>query len=189
MSVIVALCSSESKSTWIASDTMVASGNLTLSIGSKWIVRKPWAVGVAGHLRTINVFQHHADELLRDLPDAYEFTRRARDFLKSDGYGEGTETDGPSHFGQMLLLACPDTVWTMGADFSVTPLPVDRLWAEGSGRDLAIGAGHALGTVHDGLSDRDVVRHAIETAIAYDSICGGTPWMEELVGSASRDVR
>lgn len=187
MSVIVALCSSKSGSSWIASDTMGISGNLTLGIGSKWIVRGPWAVGVAGHLRTINVFQNHADELLGDLSDAFEFTQRARSLLKSDGYGEGTETDGPPSFGQMLMLVRPDMVFTVGADFSVMPLPVDKLWAEGSGRDLAIGAAHALGTVHGGLSDRDVVRHAIETAITYDSICGGSLWMEELAGSAPRD--
>jgi ATP-dependent protease HslVU (ClpYQ) peptidase subunit len=182
MSVIVALCSSRSGSTWIASDTMVVSASLTLNIGPKWIIRGPWAVGVAGHLRTINVFQHNADELLGELPDAYEFARRARDLLKSDGYGEGTDTNGPAHYGQMLMLAHPDKVWTIGADFSVMQLPADTLWAEGSGRDLAIGAAHALRSVQGGLSDRDVVRQATETAIAFDSICGGTPWLAELVG-------
>lgn len=187
MSVIAAICSSKSGSTWIASDTMVCSGNLVQIIGPKWIVREPWAVGVAGHLRTINVFHHHADELLVDLPDAYEFARRARDLLKSDGYGEGKEGDGPTQLGQMMMLARADMVWSVGADFSVMPLPVDTLWAEGSGRDLAIGAAHALVSVHGGLSEREVVRHAVETAITHDSICGGSPWMEELVGSVSRD--
>lgn len=184
MSVIVALCSSRSESTWIASDTMVVSASLTLSIGPKWIVREPWAVGVAGHLRTINIFQHHADALLGDLPAAYEFARRARELMKSDGYGEGEDSSGPAHYGQMLMLARPDAVWTIGADFSVMQLPTDTLWAEGSGRDLAIGAAHALRSVQSALSDRDVVRHATEAAIAYDSICGGPMWMAELVGVA-----
>lgn len=159
-----------------------SSGDLKLIVGPKWILREPWAIGVAGHLRTINVFQHHAGMLLGDLPDAYEFARRARDLLKSDGYGEGKDTDGPPQFGQMALLARPDAVWTIGADFSVMPLPLDRLWAEGSGRDLAIGAAHALVSVHCGLPERDVVRHAVETAILYDSNCGGGCWLEELSG-------
>lgn len=182
MTVIAAICSSKSGSTWIGSDTMVCSGDLKLIVGSKWILREPWAIGVAGHLRTINLFQHHVGTLLNDLPDVYEFARRARDILKSDGYGEGKDNDGPPQFGQMTMLARPDAVWTIGADFSVLPLPRDKLWAEGSGRDLAIGAAHALGTSHADLPDKDLVRCAIETAILYDSSCGGGPWLCELAG-------
>jgi len=187
MSVIAAIASSKSRLTWIGSDTMVCSGELKLINGPKWIVREPWAVGVAGHLRTINVFHHHANELLGNLPDPYEFSRRARDLLKSDGYGEGKDTDGPPQFGQMILLARPAAVWTVGADFSVMPLPEGKLWAEGSGRDLAIGAAHALLSVHGGLSERDVVRHAVEAAIIHDSNCGGSPWIAELGGSVLHD--
>jgi ATP-dependent protease HslVU (ClpYQ) peptidase subunit len=186
MSVIAAISSSKFGSTWIGSDTMVCSGELKLTNGPKWIVREPWAAGVAGHLRTINVLQHHADELLRNLPDAYEFSRRARDLLKLDGYGEGKDTDGPPQFGQMIILARPAAVWTVGADFSVMPIPMDKLWAEGSGRDLAIGAAHALLSVNAGISERDVVRHAVETAIIYDSNCGGSPWLAELAGPGPR---
>ena len=166
---------------------MVCSGDLRLAIGQKWIVREPWAVGVAGHLRTINIFHQHADTLLGTLPDAFEFARRARDLLKSDGYGEGKDTEGPPQFGQMFMLACPDRVWTVGADFSVMPLPPDKLWAEGSGRDLAIGAAHALVSAHGGYSEKDIVQQAVETAIIYDSGCGGAPWLRELVGTVPHD--
>ena len=187
MSVIAAICSSKSGSTWIASDTNVCTANLKQDIGPKWIVRNPWAVGVAGHLRTINVFRQHADELLRDLPDAYEFATRARDVLKSDGYGDGKEGDGPFRLGQMLILARPDAIWAVGADFSVMQLPADKLWAEGSARDLAIGAAHALVTVHAGLAEKEVIRHAVATGILYDSTCGGDPWLKEIVGEATQD--
>jgi len=182
MSVIVAISSSKSGSTWIGSDTMICSGSLKLNIGSKWIVREPWATGIAGHLRTINVFHDQAGTLLDDLPDAYEFARRARTLLKSDGFSESKDNDGPLLLGQMLMLARHDAVWAVGADFSVMQLPPDRLWAEGSGRELAIGAAHALLSVHAELSAKEVVRHAVETANLYDSTCGGDVWMKELVG-------
>lgn len=187
MSVIAAISSGRSGSTWIASDTMVCSGNLRQIIGPKWVVHEPWAVGIAGHLRTINVFRHHAEELLGNLADAYEFADRARALLKSDGFGETKESDGPPQFGQMMILARPDVVWTVGTDFSVMPLPADKLWAEGSGRDLAIGAAHALLSVQSELPEEAVVQHAVETAIAYDSICGGSVWLKELVGPVPRD--
>lgn len=182
MSVIAAICSSKTGSTWIASDTMVCSGNLQQDIGPKWIVREPWAVGVAGHLRTINVFHRRADDLLCDLPDAYEFATRARELLRADGFEDGKESDGPSRYGQMLILARPDAIWAVGADFSVMQLPTDRLWAEGNARDLAIGAAHALVSVHGGLAEKEVVRHAVETGILYDTSCGGEAWIRELAG-------
>jgi ATP-dependent protease HslVU (ClpYQ) peptidase subunit len=183
MSVIAAMCSSRTASTWVASDTLVSSGNLRLSVGPKWLIRDSWAVGVAGHVRTINVFQRHAEELLKGLGDAYEFSRRARDLLRADGYGSAKEDLGPCDFGQMLMVATPHGVWTIGSDFSVSPIPVDFLWAEGSGRDLAIGAAHALRESCPEISAKDVLRRAVETAIACDVGCGGEAWVSEIAAS------
>lgn len=185
MTVIAAMCSSLSRSTWVASDTMIASGNLQLHVGPKWVVRGSWAVGVAGHLRAINVFQGHADELFHDLGDPYEFTQRARQVLLADGF-EGAKNDGgPCELGQMLMLANPGNAWTVGSDFSLTQLPADALWAEGSGRELAIGAAYALGAGGGAISAKDIVRMAVETAIARDIRCGGIAWIAELSGAAT----
>jgi ATP-dependent protease HslVU (ClpYQ) peptidase subunit len=174
MSIIAALCSSTTCSTWIASDTMVCSGALRQIAGPKWIVRRPWAAGVAGHLRTINVLQHHAAELLQGLASPYEFAHRVRELLSADGYSSAKNDGGPPEYGQMLMLAHPGGIWAVAADFSVMPLPVDRLWAEGSGRELALGAAHALLAADAGLAEKDVVRHAVDAAIVYDSNCGGS---------------
>ena len=144
MTVIAAMSSTRSGSTWVGSDTLLLSGNLQLALRPKWIVSHNWAIGIAGHLRTMNVFVHHADDLLQQLPDAFEFTRRARDILNAEGFRTTKEEEGPPNFGQMLMLANPGNIWTIGPDFSITPLPGDTLWAEGSGRELAIGAAHAL---------------------------------------------
>ncbi len=32
------------------------------------------------------------------------------------------------------MLAHPDGVWSIGADFSILPVPAGVFWAEGSGR-------------------------------------------------------
>lgn len=181
MSIIAALSCSKTGSTWVGSDTMVRSANLRQVVGPKWIVRQPWAAGVAGHLRTVNLFQQHTAELLENLTTPYEFSLRTRELLKSDGYETMKNDGGPLQYGQMLMLAHPRAVWAIGADFSVMSLPGDQLWAEGSGRDLALGAGHALLSTGAALGAKDVVRHAVETAIAYDSNCGGSPWLDELV--------
>jgi ATP-dependent protease HslVU (ClpYQ) peptidase subunit len=136
-------------------------------------------------MRAINVFQSHADELFRDLRDPYEFAQRARHVLLADGFEAAKNDGGPCELGQMLMLASPRSAWTVGSDFSLTQLPADSLWAEGSGRELAIGAAHALGAGCRGVSVEDIVRTAVETAIARDIRCGGIAWLAELTGAAT----
>jgi len=184
MTVIAAMSSAQSGATWVASDTLISSGNLELALGPKWLTRNAWAIGVAGHLRTMNIFAHHAESLFRDLHDPFDFTGRVRSLLDSEGFRSTKEEEGPPNFGQMLMLANSRNIWTIGPDFSITPIPDNTLWAEGSGRDLAIGAAHALRLSRVEISPREIVRLAIETAIACDGQCGGTAWIAEL--SATR---
>ena len=180
MTVIAAISSARAGATWVASDTLIISGNLELELGPKWSVRDAWAIGVAGHLRTMNIFAHHADTLLKDVRDVFEFTGRVRSLLGEEGFRSSKEEEGPPNFGQMLMLANPRNIWTIGPDFSITPLPDNTLWAEGSGRDLAIGAAHALQLCRAEISPRETIRLAIETAITCDAQCGGAPWIAEL---------
>ncbi len=182
MSVVVALKGLQG-GTWIGSDTLYCSGNLKLT-GPKWVVRQPWAVGVAGHLRSVNTLQHYCDELFRDLSattsGAYEFTKRARDVLREDGFHENGDNRGPLDLAQTFVLAHADDVWTIGSDFSISPVSQGVLWAEGSGRELALGAGHALAAREPGLPPRDIVTGSVGAAIAFDTMCGGEIWVEQL---------
>jgi ATP-dependent protease HslVU (ClpYQ) peptidase subunit len=73
----------------------------------------------------------------------------------------------------------------VGPDFSVTPIADDTLWAEGSGRELAIGAAHALQRMRAETQAREIVRAAIETAISWDTQCGGTAWLAEITEGMS----
>ena len=186
MTVLAAMHCSHSRSTWLASDTASSSGDLRLLVGPKWIVRGPWALGVAGHLRTMNLFEHHADSLFADLQGAYDFSQKARDLLRADGYVSAKEDTGPLEFGQALMLAHATGVWTVGSDFSFSPIPADTFWAEGSGRDLAIGAAHALNAASIAVPAREVVRLAVEAALAYDFLCGGPAWIAELTADGLR---
>jgi len=64
-----------------------------------------------------------------------------------------------------------------------------RVWAEGSGREVAIGAGHALAHQRPALDAAEIVRRAMEAALACDTTCGGTIWMVELGLGASDPPR
>ncbi len=182
MSVIVALPADGDRPTWIGSDSMVHAGSLRLT-GRKWVVQGPWAVGVAGHLRTVNLIEQHAGDLFTDVADAFDFSCRMRAVLQQDGYQDAEDGRGPVELGQSFLLARQSGVWTIGNDFSVIRIPAGQLWAEGTGRELALGAAHALMAVRPRPSESEIVRAAIEAAIAFDSSCGGPVWIEQLAGS------
>lgn len=180
MSVIVVLRASDGCSTWIGSDTLVSGGSLKQDYGPKWVLRKPWAVGVAGHLRTVNLIERNIVELVGNLKDAYEFALRARDAMKADGYHGNTDERGPVGFGGTLILASPAGAWAIGSDFSITPISPGTAWAEGSGRELSLGAIHALQSLETVLAPDDILRRAIDAAMALDVNCGGRPWVHEL---------
>lgn len=187
MTIIAAMTCSATGSTWIGCDTLMCSANLRQIVGPKWVLQPPWALGVAGHLRALNLFQQHAPALLGDLGHPFELAGRARELLKADGFtSESEDNMGPVVYGQMMILARPGEVWGLAADFSVVAIERGRLWAEGSGRDLAIGAAHALVELRSGLSAEQVVRRAVETAMALETSCGGTAWISLVSDEAAQ---
>jgi ATP-dependent protease HslVU (ClpYQ) peptidase subunit len=190
MSVILAYSAATDGSTWIASDTMATSGTLRLECGPKWILHGPWAAGVAGFLRSANLIDENRARLLDGLDGPYDFVDRAQALFRSDGYREEREERGPANFGQVLLLATAGQCWIVGGDFSVAQVPPGQLWAEGSGREIAIGAGHALTRQRPALGGEEIVRRAIDAALAFDTSCGGDAWVAELApGPTPRRAR
>jgi ATP-dependent protease HslVU (ClpYQ) peptidase subunit len=180
MSVIAVLRTSDGSSTWVGSDTLVCNGCLKQDFGPKWIVHEPWAIGVAGHLRTVNLIERNIETLAGGLKDAYEFASRARDAMKSDGYHGDTDERGPIGFGGTLVLASAAGAWVIGSDFSITPIAPGAAWAEGSGREIALGAIHALQSLQVRLAPDDILRRAIDAAMALDMNCGGRTWVQQV---------
>ena len=180
MSVILAYCASPRATTWIASDTMAMSGNLRLDCGTKWILHGRWAAGVAGFLRSANLLEEGKARLLDGLDGPMDFADRAQQLFRSDGYREEHEDRGPPNFGQAMLLATPGQAWIVGGDFSIAEIPHGRVWAEGSGREIAIGADHALVHQRPALDAEEIVRRALDATLACDTTCGGAIWLAEL---------
>ncbi|MDQ7250505.1 hypothetical protein [Dongia sedimenti] len=180
MSVIIALRAEDGRCSWLGCDTMVTGGNLKQDYGPKWLLQEDWAIGVAGHLRTVNLVEHHIESMLRDLNDPYEFALRVREIMKSDGYRASEEEIGPLTLGGALMLARPHGAWVIEADFSITPIAPGAAWAEGSGREVCMGALHVLLTSGGGLAPRDIVQRALDAAMALEVNCGGRTWIHQL---------
>ncbi len=183
MSVILALCDPARGATWIGSDTMAMSGSLRLDCGAKWILQDGWAAGIAGYLRSANLLEADKARLLAGLAGPGDFVDRARALFRADGYREETDEHGPPNLGQAMLLATAGRAWMIGGDFSVADVPPGLLWAEGSGRELAIGAGHALARLPAPPRPEEIARRALEAALALDTTCGGALWLAELAAT------
>lgn len=176
MTIICAMHDSQAECTWIGSDSLVTDGRtMAPHMPVKWAVGNGWAVGIAGDLRTVNVFKHYADKLFKDLKSPFEFTLRVRKIFDDEGY-ETADGSGAKNYAQDLILANSKGVWAICSMLSVVDIPSMELWADGSGQRFALGAAGALGST----SPENCVRKAIEMAIRYDAGCGGEPWILKL---------
>lgn len=189
MSVILALCTGPRGPTWIASDTMAMSGTLRLDCGAKWIVHGSWAAGVAGYLRSANLMEESKARLLDGLEGPGDFVDRAQQMFRADGYREERDERGPANLGQAMLLATAGGAWIIGGDFSVAGLAHGEVWAEGSGREIAIGAGHALTRLRPALPAGEIVRRAMDAAMAIDTTCGGHAWIAAITRDGARTTQ
>lgn len=148
-------------------------GNLKQEYGPKWLLHGQWGIGVAGRLRTVNLVERNIEALLLDLKDAYDFGLRVREAMSSGGYRPNTDEFGPQAFGGAVILAKADGAWVIGSDFSITPIAPGSGWAEGSGREVTMGALHALLSLSPSLDPESVVTRVLRAAMALDVNCGG----------------
>ena len=162
--------------TWIGSDTLCRMGNIKINNGPKWVCWGKWAVGTAGDLRSINVFEQNAKQLFDDLSGPFDFSERVRDMLPRYGFDlkpPGNDEQVPL-CGQDMILACPEGIWAVPRDLCI--VNVGDYWADGSGLAFALGAMHAL----QGSDPEVMMRAGLNAAMTFEAACGGDEWIEVL---------
>ena len=178
MTVIVALPEPQFGRTWIGSDRMTINcfdRRFALG-GGKWVTRAPWAVGVSGAVRTLNLLDHEGDRIFAQANGPMDFTKAARAVLEEHGYKPNDHGSGVLSIKQCLLLARPGRLWEVDGDWSVVKQRPGELWACGSGADNALGVGFALRDQCPWTA-REILLVAIDAAKEYDRDCGGEPWI------------
>lgn len=170
--------------TWIGSDRRTTMGGQVADFNPKWAVspcgRK--AIAYAGPTRG----NHLANEFQARLfgaRDPYDVAARLRQLITEDGWTAHTDAGDPQHYNGAAIYAEDHGVWFITCDFCVIAIPPGRLWADGSGREYAFGAAHAM-SMFSGVDGSALVRTAVEAACANDSGCGGEPFIDLL-----RDTR
>jgi hypothetical protein len=166
--------------TWIGADRRITSDNVKLGPVCKWVTRGEWAIGCAGDYKTLNVLQAEAALVLEATKDPQHIVHRLEKAMVKHNFSAATDGPfGPPAWGQSFLLASPDGLWDLDEQLSVFRVPDETLWATGSGRDFALGAGHAA-RQDSGSSPADCVRLAIEAALTFDVMSGHGGWFAHL---------
>ena len=164
----------------IASDTAESDGDLLVPGGYRVnagkIFRHQHAyIGLAGWSATFDIFE----DLLRSNPEDFEFDSRQNIFasalrmhkhLKEDYFIETSEDekDQPVESSQLLaLILSRHGIFELHSYRSVNEYT--KFWAIGSGRQIALGALHAL---YDRYRDpKAIAQAAVEAACEFDSDC------------------
>lgn len=172
MTIICAI--SDGKETWVGADSMAVGNGAMINSIEKWSFAHGWAAGAAGNLKTINLLHENADKLFDRLSGPGEFVARLATMF--EGYNTDSE-QGPKSFGQDIILASQNGVWSICETLSYVHIPRNHLWADGYGGHFGLGAGNLKG---DSRTNEERVRAAVYGAISNTNRCGGEIMVREL---------
>lgn len=172
------------KGTWIGADRRASSEGLKIGPVQKWTRWGDWAIGCAGDLKTLDLVRAEISLLLDAVRQASDVIPRLERLLVKHNYTAAT--DGPfgaPAWGQSFLLASNHGLWDIDMQLSLFPVPHDTVWAAGSGRDFALGAGMALDNTH---APEVRVQAALLSAMHYDPMSGHGVWLDHIAPDATR---
>lgn len=140
-----------------------------------WITFGDWALGITGE-SGVQAIIAHAVRVSPAIEDAYELIEHFRELLIANYVGSKEADEYVTAFGVYSILAHRSgRVWDVSGCLSLTEIPEGKLWANGSGRNFAIGADYASVLLGRVTAPADRVRIAVEAAIANDLHCVGEP--------------
>lgn len=165
--------------TWIGSDRQATQGwRIGHASVKKWIVHGDRALGVSAELRLVNLVANEFDLMAAE--SSYALSKTLRDLMLANGFQSKSDPDGgAAGYNFSALYATPSGVWDIDQSFGVLAVDDGEMAARGSGLEYALGAFHALRSVgNNDLSN--LVMLSVEAAIAYDTGCGGEPFVKKL---------
>ena len=142
---------------------------------SKWFTDGDWAYGLTGGGIAGDAIVARRAKFPGDAPDIFAVIAFFRRSLAKLELGE-TEEGARDYDLSALVAHRSGRLWDVDGNLSVEEINRGAVWANGSGYRFALGAAHVLAA--GGADARGIVEGAVETAIALDSSCPGTPIIE-----------
>lgn len=162
--------------TYIGCDSSLTAGDRQLAANyQKWVLHRTWAVGFSGCWKVFNIICANKSYLLTGIKTPEDFIVKLEKTLRQNDVGR--HEDFVADYGQQLLIAKRNgPVWHVDSVLALSEIPENVLWSEGSGADLALGAGYALSN----RPPEERIRIAIDAAKEYCTGCGGDTWVRKL---------
>lgn len=143
---------------------------------SKWDRYGRWMISFTGRGIMSDTINASRADFPVDSESIFEIVQHIRRLFRDAEIGK--EDDGAIDFDTSgLIVSQWGAIYDVDCRLSVDEINPNTLWASGSGMEYALGAAHAS-AVYD-LPPEDLVRAAVEAAIALDSGCPGSPVIEE----------
>lgn len=180
MTTLVALHDPE-LGTFVGAESQATAGYLRAGSGVlKWVIHSTgWAAAAAGPLGAIGLMRDSADLLFKNLKSPMQFGERLKGVLHKGGFVPMAEEAGPAHWGLQIVLAGPTGVWDFDTTLTSHQIDPGVLWAAGSGKEFALGAGVALQGLQ--MLPQERLARALNASIAYDTMSGGQVHIMQLV--------
>lgn len=175
MTIIAAIHDSKTQTTWYGSDTAAINNGYQFICGPKFSRCGDWMVGITGDGRLETLVRLHTSAI-GDSESPMMLAHKIRRLALDDEFKPGEETGAKFFPGSSLVIAGKGAVYAVCSSFSVDEIQSDNLYAEGSGRDYALGADFM---VRDKPAQERLAL-ALKAAIALNSGCGGEAWIAKL---------
>ena len=176
MTTIVAVIE-EGVGTWIGADSLVTSGHQRAGQCDKWVRGKGFAIGVSGHLFTIDLLRHSVRSFRANM-DAHEVWDTVQRLSFKAGHMASNKEGDPSWRDIGMVWATKKHVWSYSGSGGACVFKAGILASVGSGSNYAEGAWVALEGV--GLEYKPRLLRCLKAALSWDTASGGPIFLERL---------
>jgi hypothetical protein len=167
MTVIVAYA--DGIRTWIGSDlAVVCTSGRIWETGKKWSGAHGWWFGHCGDHRAADIIEANSDRLFNDLR-APEFANRLAGLYEEHGmkpyFAQGETVPDWNNSG---LLACAGRAWDVDGCLSMSPCPINKVFARGSAGHHAMAAAWGYQRALPSALPSTLIEIALEAAAHFD---------------------
>lgn len=173
MTIITSI--SDGATVWLGHNNASTMGDTPIPDQNHWIYFGDWCLGISGEGRQQNILEWNIQKLEEqcDTPMAVIHTI-GEIFMDKNIYKHSDSWAAPSFKIWCILANKNGNIWDVDCRLSLTKMPLNQIWARGSGIDYALGADFATRAINPEMGHEDRIRIATEAAIYNDVGCPGS---------------
>ncbi|MBX3594151.1 hypothetical protein [Sphingomonas sp.] len=146
-----------------------------------WVLFQDWALGFTGSMLALNVCRSGLTSAKKQLLNERDVVTEIGKILSDYDIGIKESGDPTWSYGIWCILAHRSgKLWDIDESLSLGPIPNGKFWARGSGEKYALGAAYSLMKQKYNLTNHDIVKISVESAIYNDLYSPGTAYIHDM---------